>query len=360
MLVGRSVLSEVGRNFLSSLIATTGVAFFMISVNFLKRTPGVGLGFLVEVFPLFFPMALQFTVPLAVLTSTVLTVGRMAGDGEITALSACGISPWAFIRPILAGAAVVALCALLLTDILVPFAAARLRQAKRDLPHQLQTSFRAGLSDLDLGDARISFERFEGGEFTDLCIEWNPAPDELHLWRAEEGSITVTDDDRLLFELERARAVMPFKGKATVSLDRFASDISLSEITGTSGRTRSRTDLTAWELAYVGARAIPTNSGLRINSPKAMEELVRRSALAASAFFFALIGIPLGVMSARGGRVGAFVLAVAPVLIIYFPVLIAASNLARSGSVPSYPALWAANLLLAVVALLLMRRLVLR
>ena len=92
MLLGRSVLSEVGRNFLTALVSTTGMAFFVISITFLRRTPGVGMGLLVEVFPLFFPLALQFTVPLAMLTGTILTFGRMAGDGELTAMAAAGIS----------------------------------------------------------------------------------------------------------------------------------------------------------------------------------------------------------------------------------------------------------------------------
>ena len=84
MLIARSVLLEVARMFLAALTATTGVAFFLLCIMFLKKTPGVGMGFLVEVFPLFFPLALQFTVPLAVLTGTVMTFTRMAGDGELS------------------------------------------------------------------------------------------------------------------------------------------------------------------------------------------------------------------------------------------------------------------------------------
>ena len=91
MLIARSVLGEVARNVVASLTATTGIAFFLLCIIFLKRTPGVGLGFLVEVFPLFFPLALQFTVPLAVLTGAVLAFSRLGQDGELTALAASGI-----------------------------------------------------------------------------------------------------------------------------------------------------------------------------------------------------------------------------------------------------------------------------
>ncbi|MCZ6785614.1 MAG: LptF/LptG family permease, partial [Planctomycetota bacterium] len=129
MLLGRSVLSEVGRNFLTALVSTTGMAFFVISITFLRRTPGVGMGLLVEVFPLFFPLALQFTVPLAMLTGTILTFGRMAGDGELTAMAAAGISLQMVFRPALAFAALVSLASLLLSDVAAPFAARQLRAA---------------------------------------------------------------------------------------------------------------------------------------------------------------------------------------------------------------------------------------
>ena len=184
MLIGRSVLSEVGRNFLVSLTTTTGLAFFVLSITFLERTPGVGMGFLVEMFPLFFPLALQFTVPLAVLTSVVLTFGRMQGDGELTTLSAAGVRLGTIVRPVLACAALVALAALCLTDISAPFASGRLRAARRNIIPQLITSMRAGLRDLDFGGGgRISFESFDGRHFTDVCLEWRDADGKMHLAR---------------------------------------------------------------------------------------------------------------------------------------------------------------------------------
>ena len=254
MLIGRTVLWEVARNFFASLVATTGVAFFILSVTFLKRTPGVGMGFLVEVFPLFFPLALQFTVPLAALSSVILAFGRMQGDGELTALAASGISPTVLARPVLAGAAVISLSALLLMDTLAPFAAERLRTAQRDLIHQLQTSFRAGLSDLEMGKGRISFESFDGNEFEDIYLEWRNG-DDVHLYRAQRGSIVITDDDEVVLTLHKARGVMPYEtkeGEWHGELQTITVAAPLDQLTGGGGATRKRYDLQSWELAYLG------------------------------------------------------------------------------------------------------------
>ncbi len=111
---------------------------------------------------------------------------------------------------------------------------------------------------------------------------------------------------------------------------------------------RRRTDLVGWELAHVAGRGKEAQQ-FKIRPDRALEELARRTALAAAAFFFTLIGIPLGISSARGGRVGAFLTASAPVLVLYFPLVMAMSNLARKGEVPVYPGLWSGNLLLTVV-----------
>ena len=48
MLIGRTVLAELLRRFVVSLTATTCMAFFMLAITFLKRTPGVGISFLID------------------------------------------------------------------------------------------------------------------------------------------------------------------------------------------------------------------------------------------------------------------------------------------------------------------------
>jgi lipopolysaccharide export system permease protein len=363
MLIARSALAEVARNFFAALTATTGAAFFMLCIVFLKKTPGVGLGFLVEVFPLFFPLALQFTVPISVLAAVIMTFGRIAGDGELTALHACGVPLGTLARPVLAFAAVVALLAFILTDLASPFAAARLNTARRDLIYQLQTSFRAGLCDLDLGRGRISFESFDGRDFEDICVEWRTSRTEAELWRAQRGSISVTGDERVVIRLRNAQEVLPReteRGEVSVAVGDMVFERTLDEIVGEGGMRRRRSGLSASELAYVGSLGLARGKGVRIHSAEANEELARRAALAGSAFFFALIGIPLAVLVSRMGRAGAMLLGIGPILLVYFPLVLAGSAMARSGNLPAFPAVWAGNAVLAVMSVVLYRKAVRR
>jgi len=352
MLIGRAVLREVARNFLGALTASTGLAFFMMSLTFMKKAPGVGLGLLFDLFPFFFPLALQFTVPLSALIAVVLTFTRMQTDRELTALSASGVNLLAVAWPVLAGAALVSVASLLLIDVATPYAAGRLRDAQRDLAGQMETSFRSGLRDIDLGRVRISFDSYDHGAFRDILIEVKRGEGRFTLFRALGGSLEVGEDDTARFLFSPLHVVAPPEeghGRTYASVDVVSGRFVLDEAVLRGGPTRKRNDLRAWELAYVSAREIQDREyGSRIGDRDAEEELARRSALAGSAFFFALTGIALGILAGNKAKVASVITACAPIIVVYFPLVIAGSNLARAGTLPVYPALWMGNAVLGV------------
>jgi len=363
MLIARAVLFDVARTFLGVLAGTTGMAFFMISLTFLKQQPGIGLDLLIELFPLFFPMALQFTVPVSALVAVVMAFGRLQSSGELTALSASGVNLIVIVWPVLAGAAFVATASLFLIDIATPYAGARLREATKNIAEEMQTTFRSGKRDLDLGRGRISFQGFDRGEFQDILVEVKQGEGKSRLMRARSGSIRVTKDDRIGFDLDNLHAIVPREeghGRTFASVELLSGSIALDESILAGGGRRKRGGLKAWELAHVWRRGIGPEYGARIRSPGAAEELARRSAFAGSVFFFVLIGISTGIISARRTRVAAVIVGISPILIVYFPIVIAGSNLARKGTLPAYPAIWSGNLLLAIVGSILLYRVVRR
>ena len=62
----------------------------------------------------------------------------------------------------------------------------------------------------------------------------------------------------------------------------------------------------------------------------------------------ALTGIALGILAGNKAKVASVISACAPIILVYFPLVIAGSNLARAGTLPVYPALWMGNAVLAV------------
>ena len=92
------------------------------------------------------------------------------------------------------------------------------------------------------------------------------------------------------------------------------------------------------------------------NVIQARIELHQRLALPPACFLLALIGIPLGISSRKGGKSSAFVFTVA-LAFVYWMGLIAANGLAKQQKLPVGVAMWIPNAVFAVVGMFLLTRL---
>lgn len=74
--------------------------FRILKLIDLVVTRGVPLSQVGRLLSLILPTFLELTVPMAFLLAILLGLGRLAGDQEIIALKASGVSPWQILRPI--------------------------------------------------------------------------------------------------------------------------------------------------------------------------------------------------------------------------------------------------------------------
>jgi lipopolysaccharide export system permease protein len=88
-------------------------------------------------------------------------------------------------------------------------------------------------------------------------------------------------------------------------------------------------------------------------------EIQMRPALALGCLCFVLIGCPVGIWASRSDYLSVFIICFLPTVFIYYPLLLASLNLAKDGKVPVISA-WAANVIAAAAALVLIRRLMKR
>src|SRR5438105_2329758 len=94
---------------------------------------GLPWSVIIEVFVLSIPFIVAVTLPMAVLVAVLHVFTRLAGDNEITALQASGVSVGRVITPVLGGAAVVALLSFLWNDQVLPRSNHRLRTLQVDI-----------------------------------------------------------------------------------------------------------------------------------------------------------------------------------------------------------------------------------
>src|SRR5262252_3912286 len=94
-LIDRYILKELAVPLALGLVLFT---FFLIvdrvyQLTDLVITKGVPLGLVLSLLVYMLPAFLILTLPMAFLVATLMACGRMAGDLEIVALRACGVSP---------------------------------------------------------------------------------------------------------------------------------------------------------------------------------------------------------------------------------------------------------------------------
>src|SRR5947207_13128304 len=121
-----------------ALAALTSLMLIQQIAKQLSSLLGKGLptSVIIEVFLLSVPFIVAVTLPMAVLVSVLHVFTRLAGDNEITALQAGGVSVTRLVAPVLAGATGVALLSFLWNDQLLPRPNHAPRNLQEDIARQ--------------------------------------------------------------------------------------------------------------------------------------------------------------------------------------------------------------------------------
>ncbi len=113
------------RGYLLTFGFTVAVFTFILVVGAMVRVidllaRGISAGLLFRYMGLNIPFALQFTVPMSVMTTSLLLFTRLSLDGELTAMKACGLSLWRIVTPVLLLAMILSAFSFFLTQFVSP------------------------------------------------------------------------------------------------------------------------------------------------------------------------------------------------------------------------------------------------
>jgi LPS export ABC transporter permease LptF/LPS export ABC transporter permease LptG len=353
-ILDRYIFREVLSHTLLGLAVFTFVFFIPQLVRLMDlivRHAG-GAGRITLLFLSSLPPILVFTLPMAALVGVLIALGRLSADSEIVALHALGIGMRRLLFPVGALAGIAALLTLSMTVWLGP---ASLRTLHR-LELQLQSSqvpFAV--------QPRVFDERFPN---TVLYVE-DVSATAAH-WRgvflAETGSatgtrVTLAEDAIVVNDPANNQFELHLRGGSTHEYDphdplRYnvstfeSSDLPIA-ISSSEGTTPSLSD------AELSDGAL-----LQIHGPGWREsriEFYRRLAFPAACLVFAMLGVSAGIRPRRGGRASGLVLTL---LLIcgYYMVLLVGIRLAQQGLLHPAVGVWAANIIAAIFAVTLFRR----
>jgi lipopolysaccharide export system permease protein len=144
-IMDRYLIREMVGPFLFGVGAFTSIALAIGSLfELIRLITNVGLSVItaLEVFALQLPGFMVYSFPMSMLLSTLMTYGRLSGDGEITALRSCGISVYRLVLPALVLSLFVSGMTFAFHEVIVPSANFQAKNVLRRALKQTNPQFR--------------------------------------------------------------------------------------------------------------------------------------------------------------------------------------------------------------------------
>jgi LPS export ABC transporter permease LptF/LPS export ABC transporter permease LptG len=333
---------------LTELVITKGVPFHLVAQLLVVMLPGF----------------LAHSLPIALLLAVMLAGGRLAGDLELVALRAAGVSPLRLLRPVVVAALLVTLATGALTLVLAPAATEAFQgQLFKILKVRATAGLRERVFNTAFGGMVLYVEEISASQvrLRGLVVSDERDPALTRVITAREGRL-LTDERRQrvtlrlldggVHEADVLPAGAPAAGGGAAGPDRYrytsfaVYDMALALEPARPGRF----DKPEKALGVAAlTRTLATLEDPEARGPYAVE-FHKRLALPFAALVFSLVGFALAVRSHRGGRGGALVATLA-LVVAYYVVLGSLESLALGQRVPVWAAMWAPNALFGAGAL---------
>jgi LPS export ABC transporter permease LptG/LPS export ABC transporter permease LptF len=371
-LLNRSIFREVANSALLGTVLFTFVIFlqrvgklFEILVRSSAPPPTVAYLFCLAI-----PFTLTLTVPLGVLVGVLIALSRMSSDGEITAMRAAGVPSRKVIGPVLTFAVLAMFAAASASLWLTPWAARTTYRVLNQLvAAELTAEVQPSIFEEQFPNKVLYIQDVIPGAVTrwrNVFIADITPPEEQKKTdhdRGEGPRITVAADAIAVPDVKRDRIQLSMQNGLTYDVGKdFTEHYTTSAMAGEQILEATKpndvpvtpyTEIDTIPLYKTAYHDPKLDSDSRI---QALIELHQRLALPPACFLLALIGIPLGISSRKGGKSTAFVLTVA-LAFIYWMGHIGANGLAKQHKLPVGVAMWIPNVVFALIGIVLLTRL---
>jgi len=335
----------------ASLVLLTSILFVQQSGRYLESILHgvVPSGFMYALGLALLPTVFVFTIPMAVLSGTIIGLGRMGSDSELVAMRAAGIGTWRMLWPIL-GLGVIATA--------VTFEL-NLREAPRAQEQLRLVAVRTALYKLD---SPVEPRTFTGdipgyviyvrdgdrtrGEWGRVFIQSTEADRSTRLITARTGRIDSSEEksELVLQDAVQTKLPPPDAHEQSYVVERLEKlrivfNTGRSDLLAKMQKAQSSPDEMRWsQLRKFAAESKPEERR------EAMIVLHKRLALSLSPLVFSLLGAALALRMRRGSR-GFGVLLSLLAMLVYYLLTIAGDQMARAGSLPSIVGTWLATAL---------------
>jgi len=312
-----------------------------------------------EIFFFTVPVALTYTISMGVLIGILIGLSRLAADSEITAMRASGLGVWTFLRILSIFVLIGWGFALFNSVYLAPRSQAALGRLQDRLKSS-QASFEV--------QPRVFYEGFpqlvlyvqdvrsaEGAAiWKGVFIADVTTPSAPRVTMAQQGILVSEGPDRLHLHLSNGATheTDPREPEHYQITTFDQTDIPIQVPQTDNSKEQEPAPISELATADLPAAALKTD---RITRRWYYIEYHRRFALPTACVVLALVGIPLGLSSKKGGKSTGFVLTIILVF-LYYSVSLVGVSLARQGKVSPALGVWLADIVFLLGGALLLWR----
>ncbi len=340
---------------LKELLQPTGMALVLftfvllvgnlVQLAHLLVNKGIPVIAVFQMFSLLVPNLLIYTVPMAALTGTLLSFGKLSSDREILAMRASGVSLLSLAAPILTAGVILSVSLLIINDQIVPWTHYATRQLLEEIGIRNPTAFlESGTFIKEFKPYILFVYRVDKNKLYKVRIY---EPQEGHPTRtilAESGEFIPIPTERLVqLKLFHGIADEPDpKDPSKFYKLQFASyTMNLNLREGRDPKTLARKPK---DMSLDMLRREESNlESEGIDSTPLKIEGYNRTAMAFSPLVFILVGLPLGITTRRGQRSVGLGLSVL-IFVGYYDLLVLGQAFAQKGWMDPAIALWSGNI----------------
>ena len=357
--VDRLLMLELVPPFLFALCAfiilIVGAALLKPLLSFMIQY-GVGADVFFQLLVLTLPQWVVYTFPMAMLTGTLLAVGRLSGEQEITALRTAGVSLYRIALPVLFFALVLSLATFILNEWIAPYT-----NYRADLLKQRVIRERTGAA----RESKVNLPFYQGGYLSYLLVAEaleGEALQHLNLLNFDQRTHEIAwqlSADSAWWNGQRWRffqgRVYNFLQEGVVTT-RFTEwdvpEFNLSPAT-IAERSKDPSELSVFDLRRLIEYQIA--AGLDISYIRRFQtDYYFKFSIPFASLFFVLIGVPLAILPQRTSTSMGLGFSLLIVLLYFFLYTLCVQT-GRGGIVHPAAAAWIPNLSVFAVGLVLMR-----
>jgi len=385
------ILWELTKVFLISLVGITGI-LLMAGIVAEASQQGLGPGQILAAIPLLIPSTLPYTIPATTLFAVCVVYGRLAADNEILAIKSSGIHLSKVVMPALLLGVVMSAATMGLYYRIIPYAHYLLRamifhDAEELLYSILRKQGYIGHAQMPYamwvkgvqGRKLIypTFKRKDAQGQTDIVAMAREADlrvniaKKLLLIRMHYGVASSEDGSQAYFE-ERVWEV-PLPNNFGADSQRRARDMTWQEILSLRREVRVNLESVNAEIALKTSQMLLEDAPPDL--PKHVKnlhdkvkyfnsqmlflniELLMRPALSLGCLCFIVVGCPVGIWFGKSDYLSSFITCFLPIVILYYPLMLCGTGIAKEGRINPVLLVWGADLLLGAVGATLFWRL---